>query len=89
MDEKTNTTNVGAEHQLWEHRDNKEHNEMTPAKQQQLNVKMARARDELQVGHADLQRQGRHLFAEPEVVLSMTLSDLTLWLKEVELAEEQ
>ena len=31
--------------------------------EQQLNVKMARARDELQVGHADLQRQGRHLFA--------------------------
>ena len=72
--------------QLWEHRNDIEHNEMTPAKHQQLTVKLARARDELQVGHADLQRQDRHLFAEPEVVLSMTLSDLTLWLKEVELA---
>jgi len=72
--------------QLWEHRNNIEHNEMTPAKQQQLEVKMARARDELQVGYADLQRQDRHLFAEPEVVLSMTLADLTLWLQEVGLA---
>jgi len=69
--------------QIWEHRNNIEHNEMTPAKQQQLEVRMARARDELQVGCADLQRQDRHLFAEPELVLSMTLSDLTLWLKEV------
>jgi len=33
-----------------------------------------------------LQRQDRHLFAEPDVVLSMTLSDLTLWLQEVGLA---
>jgi len=72
--------------QLWEHRNNIEHNEMTPAKQQQLEVKMARARDELQVGCADLQRQDRYLFAEPEVVLSMTLSELTLWLQEVGLA---
>ena len=72
--------------QLWEHRNNIEHNEMTPAKQQQLEVMMARARDELQVGCADLQCQDRHLFAEPELVLSMTLSDLTLWLKEVGLA---
>jgi len=72
--------------QLWEHRNNIEHNEMTPAKQQQLEVRMARARDELQVGCADLQRQDRHLFAEPESVLSMTLSDLTLWLKDVSLA---
>jgi len=74
------------QHQLWEHRNNIEHNEMTPAKQQQLEVRMARARDELQVGYADLQRQDRHLFAEPELVLSMTLSDLTLWLQEVGLA---
>ena len=72
--------------QLWEHRNNIEHNEMAPAKQQQLEVRMARARDELQVGCADLQRQDRHLFAEPESVLSMTLSDLTLWLKDVSLA---
>jgi len=43
--------------QLWEHRNNIEHNEMTTAKQQQqLEVMMARARDELQVGCADLQR---------------------------------
>jgi len=61
---------------------------MTPAKQQQLEVKMARARDELQVGCADLQRQDRYLFAEPEVVLSMTLSELTLWLQEVGLARQ-
>jgi len=72
--------------QLWEHRNNIEHNAMTPAKQQQLEVMMARARDELHVDCADLQRQDRHLFAEPELVLSMTLSDLTLWLKEVGLA---
>jgi len=72
--------------QLWEHRNNIEHNEMTPAKQQKLEVMMARARDELQVGYTDLQRQDHHLFAKPEVVLSMTLSDLTLWLQEVGLA---
>jgi len=72
--------------QLWEHRNNIEHNEMTPAKQQQLEAMMARARDELQVGCANIQRQDRHLFAKPELVLSMTLSDLTLWLKEVGLA---
>jgi len=72
--------------QLWEHRNNMEHNEMTPAKLQQLEVKMARARDKLQVSYADLQCQDRHLFAEPDVVLSMTLSDLTLWLQEVGLA---
>jgi len=72
--------------QLWEHRNNIEHNAMTPAKQQQLEVNMARARDELQVGCADLQRQDCHLFAKPDVVLSMTLSDLTLWLQEVGLA---
>jgi len=72
--------------QLWEHCNNIEHNEMTPAKQQQLEVKMARARDKLQVGCADLQHQDRYLFAEPEAVLSMTLSDLTLWLQEVGLA---
>jgi len=59
---------------------------MTPAKQQQLEVRMARARDELQVGCTDLQRQDRHLFTKPELVLAMTLSDLTLWLKEVGLA---
>jgi len=72
--------------QMWEHRNNIEHNEMTPAKQQQLEVMMARATDELQVDCADKQRQDRHLFAEPELVLSMTLSELTLWLKDVGLA---
>jgi len=59
---------------------------MTPAKQQQLGVMMARERDELQVGCTDMQRQDRCLFAEPESVLSMTLSNLALWLKEVGLA---
>jgi len=74
--------------QLWEHRNNIEHTEMTPAKQQQLDVMMARARDEPQVGFADIQRQDCYLFAEPESVLSMTLSDLALWLKEVGLARQ-
>jgi len=59
--------------QLWEHHNNIEHTEMTPAKQQQLDVMMARARDELQAGCADMQHQDRHLFPEPESVLSMTL----------------
>ena len=72
--------------QLWEHHHNIEHTEMTLAKQQQLEVMMARARDELQVGCADIQHQDCYLFAEPESVLSMTLSDLALWLKDVGLA---
>jgi len=73
---------------LWEHRNNIEHTEMTPAKQQQLEIMMAKARDELQLGCADLQRQDRYLFAKPESVLSMTLPDLALWLKDVGLARK-
>jgi len=71
---------------LWEHRNNIEHTQMTPAKQQQLDVMMTRARDELQVGYKDLQRQDHHLFTNPESALSMTLTDLELWLKDVQLA---
>jgi len=73
---------------LWEHRNNIEHTEMTPAKQQQLEMMMAKARDKLQPGCADVQRQDRYLFAEPELVLSMTPLDLTLWLKDVGLARK-
>jgi len=69
-------------------RNNIEHTEMTPAKQQQLEIMMAKARDELQLGCADLQRQDRYLFAKPESVLSMTLPDLALWLKGVGLARK-
>ena len=72
--------------QLWEHRNNVEHTQMTPAKQQQLDIMMARARDELQVGCTDVQCQDCYLFAKPESKLSMTLTDLALWLKEVQLA---
>jgi len=43
-----------ADNPLFRRYNNIEHTQMTPAKQQQLEVMMARARDELQVGHEDV-----------------------------------
>jgi hypothetical protein len=73
---------------LWEHRNNVEHHHMTPAKQQQLNNLLARANDELHQGCVDLLPTDRHLFADHDKVLSSSLDDLRLWLKDVELARK-
>ena len=63
---------------LWEHRNNVEHHHMTPAKQQQLDNMLAKANDELHQGCEDVLSQDRHLFADHDKVLSLSLDDLRL-----------
>ena len=71
---------------LWDHRNNIEHNEMTPAKQQKYDTLLARARDELQEGCADLLPSDRHYFTDETNMLSLSLTNLEQWLSDVKLA---
>ena len=68
---------------LWEHRNNIEHNHMTPAKQQQLDNLIVKAQDEFQQGHVDLLPSDRYLFAEAEFTLNLSLPELETWLLDV------
>jgi len=74
--------------QMWEHRNEIEHSDVTPAKLLQLDVLRTQATEELEAGCLSLQPTNKHLFEGEDKVANFNLMEMKQWLLEVHLAQD-
>jgi len=73
---------------MWEHRNEIEHSDITPAKLLQLEVLRTQATEELEAGCLSLQPTDQHLFEDKDKVANFNLMEMKQWLLEVHLARD-
>jgi NADH pyrophosphatase NudC (nudix superfamily) len=73
---------------MWEHRNEIEHSDMTPDKLKQLDLLRIKATEELNEGCSTLSQQDKTLFLNPALISNLNLTDLKQWLKDVHLARQ-
>ena len=71
---------------MWEHRNNVEHSDMTPAKHKQLEVLRTQATEEINAGCETMSKSDKHLFDNPDLIANYPLLELSQWLTDVRLA---
>jgi hypothetical protein len=74
--------------QVWDHRNNINHNHATPEKRDKLAALRLQAQEELDQGCLDLPPEDRQLFTDPDKVALYDLEMLKMWLQDVHLARQ-
>jgi hypothetical protein len=71
---------------MWEHRNEIEHSDITPDKLRQLDLLLIQATEELNEGCDALSKTDQTLFLNPSSISNLTLTELKQWLEDVRLA---